>query len=265
MRVLVAGGTGVLGTAVVAALQDRGHEPVVLSRRPGAAYDGVERHVGDLTTGAGLPEALEGVDAVVDAASPRTRRPEAVLVHGTQRLLKAATDAGVNHYAVVSIVGVDQVPFGYYRAKVAQERVVEAAPLPWTLLRATQFHNLLAGVFTAAARARVLPLLRGVPMQPVDVRDVADVLVDALEKGPAGRLPDLAGPQVRDAADLARQWQHATGRRAGPLRLRAPGALGRAVRAGALTAPDRALGTITFGQWLEDLESPRREPGSVRS
>jgi uncharacterized protein YbjT (DUF2867 family) len=252
MRVLVAGGTGVLGSAVVDALKDAGHDPVVLSRRAATAYDGTERRAGDLASGAGLAQAVRGIDAVVDAASPRGRHPERVLVEGTRRLLAAAAQAGVGTYAVVSIVGVDRVPFGYYRAKVAQERVLTEGRVPWTLLRATQFPQLLDGFLAAAAKARVLPLLRGVPIQPVDPRDVAEVLVGSLAEGPAGRLPDVAGPEILDAADAARLWQSATARRADPLPLRIPGAAGKALRAGALTAPDRAVGTRTFADWLED-------------
>lgn len=247
MEILVTGGTGTLGRALVALLRADGHLPRVLSRRPG---DG--RIVGDLETGAGVTEAVRGVDTVVHAATRFGHD-----VPAAARLLKAARDADVRHLVFISIVGIDRVPYRYYRDKQRVERLIEDGGVPWTILRATQFHDLLAMLFGALSRSPVLPVLAGAPFQPVDVRDVADRLAALAVAEPAGRVPALAGPQIRPMADLARAWLHATGRHRLVLPVRAPGAFARAVRAGGLVAPSHADGRITFDEYLAARTSVR--------
>jgi len=150
MRIAVVGGTGTLGRQVGTELARRGHEVRVLSRSS-------PQFPIDLTSGQGLVAALEGCGAVVDASNTQ-RQARQVLVEGTGRLLAAEQQAGVGHHVCISIVGCDQVPMGYYRVKVDQERVVERSPVPWTVVRATQFHELVNGLFTAAAAIGCCPL-----------------------------------------------------------------------------------------------------------
>jgi uncharacterized protein YbjT (DUF2867 family) len=240
MEILVTGGTGTLGRVVVERLRDRGHVPRVLSRHAGPG-----RVVGDLESGAGVADAVRGVDAVAHAA---TRAGRDVVQAGV--LLDAVRAAEVPHVVFVSIVGVDRVPLAYYRDKVEIERLVAASGVPWTVLRATQFHDLLATLFGVLGRSPVLPVLAGASFQPVDVHDVADRLVDLAAGSPAGRVPDLGGPQIRSMADLARSWVAATGRRRAVLPVPLPGGLARAVRVGGLTAPGHADGRITFEEFL---------------
>jgi uncharacterized protein YbjT (DUF2867 family) len=240
-RILVTGGTGTLGRAVVARLRADGSDPVVLSRR--AAPD---RVVGDLDTGAGLVEALRGVSVVLHAA---TRNGHDVA--GTERLVAAARAAGVEpHLVFVSIVGIDRVPLPYYREKLAVERVVEGSGLPWTTQRATQFHALLDMIFTATRRLPVLPVLAATDVQPIDVRDVAERLVALVAAAPAGRVPDIGGPQVHPMADFATEWRTAHGSRRRVLPVRLPGPIGRGYRAGGQLTPGHADGRITFAEFL---------------
>ncbi|MFE2018040.1 SDR family oxidoreductase [Streptomyces sp. NPDC059499] len=246
LTMAVAGGTGTLGRGVVDTLRSRGHQVRVLSRRS-------REYRVDLTTGEGLDRALEGCDVVVDASNSTSSKGAArTLVEGSRRLLAAEEAAGVRHHVCVSIVGCERVPFGYYRAKVAQERVVEAGPVDWTLVRATQFHELVAGLFAPMARFGVLVLPRML-LRTVASGEVAVAVADAAE-GPAlrGRI-EVAGPETADVRDLARQWRSVTGSRARMVPLALPGAVGRAVRAGALI-PDRpdVTGTTTFAAWLEE-------------
>ena len=119
---------------------------------------------------------------------------------------------GRPHLVYVSIVGVDRVPLGYYRQKLAGEGLVAGSGLPWTTLRATQFHNLLDALFTSASRIGVLPVLAGAVFQPVDVHDVAARLVELAAAEPAGRVLQLGGPAVRPMDELARAWLRARGR-----------------------------------------------------
>ncbi|MFE3698101.1 SDR family oxidoreductase [Nocardia tengchongensis] len=194
MQVAVVGGTGTLGTPVVRELAARGHTVRVLSRSaPAEPVPGAEHHAVDLVTGAGLDSALEGVYAVVDAASHRGPRSAPVMVEGVRALLAAEQRAKVGHHVEISIVGCERVPFSYYRTKVAQERVVTQGPIPWTLVRATQFHELIDEVLGGVARLRIAPhgTMR---FQPVEVTAVAGKLADAVEAGPSGRTRDGGGP-----------------------------------------------------------------------
>lgn len=236
MTVLVTGGTGRLGGALVARLD----QPRVLSRRPGSG-----RVVGDLSTGEGLDDALTDVSVIVHCATSPTGDAAT-----TERLAAAARRAGGPHLIFVSIVGADRIPLGYYRENVRAERVVEDSGLPWTILRATQFHDFLAEMFASAARTGLLPVLAGTSFQPVALADVAARLA-VLAVGPAqGRATDLGGPEVRPMADLARAWLAATGRRRAVVPLRLPGAIARGFRDGAHLTPEHADGVGTFAQFL---------------
>jgi uncharacterized protein YbjT (DUF2867 family) len=238
--ILVTGGTGTLGRVLVARLRAQGHVPRVLSRRPGP-----DRTVGDLETGAGVAAAVHGVDAVVHAAS----RPGHDVAQA-RTLLDALHGAGAPHLVFVSIVGVDRVPLGYYRDKVRVEEMIADSGVPRTVLRATQFHDLLATLFGVLGRSPVLPVLAGARFQPVDVRDVADRLVELATGRPVGGIVELGGPEVRSMADLARSWAAGTGRRRAVLPVPLPGRLATAVRAGGLLAPAHADGRITFEEYL---------------
>jgi uncharacterized protein YbjT (DUF2867 family) len=244
MVIAVIGGSGTLGSHVVGELRARGHDVRAPSRR--AAQFRI-----DLTTGEGLEHAVDGCEVVVDASNNSSPRGAArTLVEGSRRLLAAEQAAGVRHHVCVSIVGCDRVPLGYYRVKVEQEGVTETGAVPWSIVRATQFHELIATAFSAAARLHVLPMAAA-RLQTVAARQAADAVADVAEGGPLGRKLEVAGPEVCEARELARLWRlHAPGRvLALPLPL--PGKLGRALRQGGLTTetPD-VRGTLTFADWL---------------
>ena len=239
MRLAVAGGTGLVGRLVVEEAAARGHEVVVLARSRGV----------DLTTGAGLGERLAGVEAVVDTTnhvSQKRAESEAFFGGVTRHLLDAGAAAGVRHHLVLSIVGIDDVDTGYYAGKRLQERLVVEGPVPWTILRATQFHE-FAEQALGFVRVGPFSLVPRMLSQPVAAREVAGHLVGLAEAGPSGRAPDLAGPERHDMVDLARRV--AGGRRVVPVPL--PGKAGRAMRTGALCpAGDGPRGRVTFEEWL---------------
>jgi uncharacterized protein YbjT (DUF2867 family) len=251
--ILVTGGSGTLGRVVVAKLAEAGKRPCVLSRRPAPADSPHLWATADLLSGEGVAEAVAGAGVVIHCATPGMSMKKEIAAVGT--VVEAARRAGCPHLVYVSIVGVDRVPFGYYKGKVAAERLVERCGVPYTILRATQFHDLLRVLFAGAARLPVMPV-PGLPFQPVDVRDVADRLVELALDAPAGRAADVAGPQVRQAADLARAYLTATGRRRPIAPVRLPGALFRAFRQGRHLAPDHAVGRITFESYLAGHPAP---------
>ncbi len=249
MKVAVVGGTGVLGKPTVAELAARGDEVVTLSRKPPRTMpEGVSHRRVDLTTGDGLTEALASVEVIIDASSSSPRNAAPVLVEGTKRLLRAGAEAGARHYVGVSIVGCEQVPMAYYKVKVKQEEVIAAGGIPWSLLRATQFHTLIDSLFKQDARFGIVRS-GSARFQPIDPPLVAERMAGAAHADPAGRLPDVAGPEVLTLSELARAWRRA-GHRALPLRFPMIGPIGRPLREGALCNPDAAAGGPTFEEWL---------------
>ena len=239
--IAVAGGTGLVGRLVVEEVRRAGATPVVVARSAGV----------DLTTGAGLDAALDGVDAVVDVSNVTTlgaRRSVAFFEAATGHLLAAGERAGVRHHVALSIVGCDRVDLGYYRGKRRQEELVAAGPVPWTVLRATQFHE-FAGQLVDRSPA---PLAMAPRMlcQPVAAAEVAAALVATALGAPRGLAPDLGGPAPERMDRLVRREL----RRRGAHRLVVPlpmaGAAGRQVREGGLLpGPGATLGTQTFDAW----------------
>lgn len=249
MEIAVVGGTGTFGRALAAELAGRGHAIRILSRQA-PAHGAAQHHRVDLVTGAGLVAALDGADVLVNAANDAGRGAAAVLIEGTRRLLTAAAEADVAHHALISIVGIDDVPSSYFRTKVEQERLMRESDGAWSILRAAQFHQLVDQAFTAMARIGLSPRSR-IELQPVDPREVAVAMADAIEGGPWGEGREVAGPELRTVSELARIWTRATGRRLLPLPLPLVGSAASAARRGALTAPE-ASGRLGFAGWLAE-------------
>ncbi|MCX3064027.1 SDR family oxidoreductase [Streptomyces beihaiensis] len=249
--ILVTGGTGTLGRALVRRLAaDHDDHTRVLTRAPEptpatAALDGrsaVELMTGDLMTGVGVGEAVAGADVIVHCATTNGRDD----VVATRHLVDAALGAGRRpHLIYVSIVGVDVVPLSYYRAKLEAEQLITESGLPWTIQRVTQFHDLLARVFAAQRLVPWTTVPAGFRFQPIDVRDVARRLADLVAGEPAGRAPDLGGPQVRTMRDLAKLY-----RRRPVLRVPLPGATARAIVQGGNLAPGHAYGEFSFDDFV---------------
>ena len=263
-EILVTGGTGSLGRRVVDRLRGPGYEVRTLSRSARGA--GVVR--GDLLTGEGLARALKGVDVLIHCAS-NPRKSHQTDVEGTGRLLEAASRAGVSHVVFVSIVGVDRNPYlPYYRAKLEAERIVERPPVPWTILRATQFHEFALKQIRLLERLPVMMAPRGFLLQPIDIGEVADRMVELALSEPAGRVPDIGGPEVRTLPDLARSYLMATGRHRRIMEVPVPGKTARALREGAQLAPGKAYGEIRWEEFLSRIVNSgknHRTDGEERS
>ncbi|MFC4000014.1 SDR family oxidoreductase [Nocardiopsis sediminis] len=261
--ILVTGGTGTLGTHVVRRLADQGNEPRLLSRRAAPAWP--ERAMwftGDLNTGKGLDRALDGVTTVVHCAhSPASPSAE---VTAMANLISAAARAGVEHVVQVSIVGMDHIPLPYYRGKVAAEELLGESGLDHTVLRATQFHELLLWMFDRLTRLPVVPLPTGFWAQPIAADEVAERLVAIALEGPApapsdrdlgrdrAREQQIGGPQVRTVESLADAYFIA--REIDPVlvRLPLPGRIASGFRSGANLTPKHREGVRTWEEFLED-------------
>jgi uncharacterized protein YbjT (DUF2867 family) len=246
MDVLVTGGTGRLGRRLVQPLQEAGHTVKLMSRR-GAGPGGIR---GDLATGRDLDTALAGAEVVVHAATDPQGDPWQVDVAGTRRLAQAVDRDRLRHLVYLSCVGVDRIPYGYYRAKFAAEQVLLASGLPVTLLRVTQFHEVVDVLLDTARRGPVLPVPMGWRVQPVDVGDVAEHVADVVGRPPANGVVEFGGPEEVAAADLARAWAAARAPGAHVVATPVPGRMGAAFRDGAALPTGGERGRRTYGQHL---------------
>jgi uncharacterized protein YbjT (DUF2867 family) len=250
MRIAVAGGTGAVGKFVVSAAKEAGHDVVSISRRSGV----------DIRSGEGLATALKGVDVMVDTTNAGTTNRDkatAFFTDVTRQLQTVGAGEGVSRLVVLSIVGIERVPgYGYYEAKLAQEKVALAGPLPTTIVRATQFHEFPAQILshTQFGPIALMPKMR---MQPVAARSVGEVLLEAAVTPATSTMTEVAGPEVTDLVSSARLVLRHRGSRALVIPFTMPGSAGKAMRAGdhLPTADVRRVGP-TFSEWLSggDLE-----------
>jgi uncharacterized protein YbjT (DUF2867 family) len=253
---LVTGGTGTLGRLVVPMLRDAGCKVRVLTRRRREAGEGIEFVTGDLATSEGIEAAVEGAEIIVHCAGSAKGDEDKAL-----NLVRAASRAEVRHLVYISVVGADRIPvvsgvdramFGYFASKLAAERVVADSGLPWTTLRAAQFHDLILSVAEQMARLPLIPLPAGFRVQPVDAGEVAARLVGLALGEPTGLVPDMAGPKVYSAPELLRGYLRASHRRRLVIPVWLPGKAARAFRNGANLAPGHAVGRRTWEEFLAD-------------
>ena len=245
MRVAVAGGTGTVGGLVVDAARARGCDVVVLARSEGV----------DVISGSGPGEALEGVDVVVDALnSPGTQADASrqFFVTSAGAIQRAAADRGVRRIVCLSIVGIERASgYGYYAAKLAQEKAYREGPVPVSVVRSTQWHEFVDQIIGLTRRGPIATIPR-MRVQPVAAASVAEVLVDVATAHIVSDILEVAGPRAEEMTDLARRRLHQCGTRAIVLPVPFPGA-GKAVGGGALLpAADARLVGPTFDDWAAE-------------
>lgn len=254
MKILVTGGTGTLGQLVVPRLRDAGHSVRVLSRQSHTATEGIEYLSGDLITGEGIESAVSGAEIMVHLAGTRKGDEDKA-----RHLVAAARRTGTPHLVYISVVGAERVPvtspidramFGYFESKLAAERIVADSGLPWTTLRATQFHQSMLALVQQMIKLPVIPAPARWRFQPIDAGEVADRLVELAQGRPSGLVQDIAGPRIYELADLVRSYLRLRGKHRLILPVWTPGKAAHAVRAGANLAPDRAVGRRTWEDYL---------------
>jgi uncharacterized protein YbjT (DUF2867 family) len=259
--ILVTGGTGTLGRHVVRRLRDAGNNVRVLSRRSHEAEDGIQFMSGDLATGEGIEAAVDGIETIVHLAGSAKGDEDKA-----RNLVRAASSqTRLPHLVYISVVGADRIPmvsridramFGYFESKRAAEKVVEDSGLPWTTLRATQFHDLILTVARQLAKLPVAPVPAGFRFQPIEADEVAARLVELTFGEPAGLVLDMGGPRVYGAAELFRGYLRASKRRRRPIvPVWPPGEAARVFRDGGNLAPEQAVGHRTWEEFLADRVS----------
>jgi len=254
-KILITGGTGVLGRALTLRLIARGHTVRVMSRgpRPASAPENVEWAQAQLETGEGLEAAVAGAPIIIHCASSPLKRTRAADVDGTAKLLAAARAAGVQHFIYISIVGIERFPtYPYYKVKLEAEKLIEASGVPYTILRATQFHNLLDRVLQSAVRWPVVFLPKDLQFQLVDAGEVAEALAECVAAGPVGRAADMGGPEVLKSGEIITTWLAARGLRRPVFHLPLWGQAADGFRRGFNTCPQNRQGKITWAAWLQE-------------
>lgn len=199
MKIVIIGGTGLIGTKLAKRLRARGHE--VNAASPSSGVNTITRE--------GLAQAMDGADIVVDVANSPSFEPKAVLEFfqtSGRNLLAAEAAAGVKHHVALSVVGTDRLPDnGYFLAKLAQEKLIQASGMPYTILRATQFFEFVQGIVQTSADDKVVRLSPA-QFQPVAAEDVADALADVTLAKPANGIVELAGPERIGLDEIARRY-----------------------------------------------------------
>jgi len=219
--------------------------------RPDGISPQVEWAQADLKSGAGLKEAVSGVEVVLHAATSPFFQTGKTDVHGTSLLLEHARSAGVKNFIYPSIVGIDNIPFSYYRHKLVAESIVREGGVPWSILRITQFHSLLDGFLQSASRFPLMLLPTDFKFQSVDAREAASRLFQCVAAGPSGRLPDFGGPEVHFLGELARVWIEVCRLRRRVIHIPLPGKAAKAFRRGENTVPEHSDGKTTWREWLQ--------------
>ena len=261
-KVLVTGGTGTLGRAVVARLLARHHLVRLLRHRPSSAVpDGVEVYAGDLADGSGLDEAVAGMDAIIHCASNAREEQYRTDIDGTRVLVQAASDYGRPHLVYISIVGIDRSTYAYYQAKYQAEQIIKQGHLPWTILRATQFHTLVLQLLHSFGidTHKEVSVPAGMRFQSIDHREIAERLVQLVEQGPSGHMPEMGGPQVLTIEEMAATYLHLQGRRARVRSEPMAGAVFDVFRSGINLIPTHTDGTITWETFVAQVKTAARE------
>jgi len=244
MKIVVIGGSSLIGTKVVNRLREHGHEVVAASPASGV----------NTLTGEGLTEALAGAEIVVDLANSPSFEDAAVMEFfetAGRNLMAAETAAGVRHHLALSVVGADRLPAsGYLRAKLAQERLIEESGVPYTIIRSTQFFEFVNGIVNAAADGDVVRLSPAL-LQPIAADDIAASVADFALGKPLNTIVEVAGPEAHPLDKIARKFLAAKGDRRQVVADIHARYFGAELNDQSLTPGDRPrLGTVRFDDWL---------------
>src|SRR5438045_2681242 len=251
MKILVIGGTGLIGSKTVAILRQGGHEVIAASPKTGV----------NTITGEGLKEAMAGTQVVVDLANSPSFEDKAVLEFfetSGRNLLTAEAAAGVRHHVALSIVGTDRSPDnGYFRAKVAQEKLIEASGIPYTIVRSTQFMEFLRGIADSGAEGNVVRISPGL-FQPIAADDVSAVVAEVALAVPRNGIVEIAGPERAPFNEIVARYLKAVGDPREVVHDSEARYFGSRVEERSLVPLGEArLGRIGFDEWLR---SSKTEP-----
>ncbi|HEX5464477.1 MAG TPA: SDR family oxidoreductase [Burkholderiales bacterium] len=249
MKIVIIGGTGLIGSKTVAILRQGGHEAIAASPQSGV----------NTITGEGLKKAMAGAQAVIDLANSPSFEDDAVLkffeVSG-RNLLAAEAAAGIRHHVALSIVGIDRtLDNGYFRAKVAQEKLIVASGIPYTIIRSTQFMEFLSAIAASGTdgnKVRISPAL----FQPIAADDVAAIVADMALAAPRNGIVEIAGPQRAPFNEIVARYLKAIGDAREVVSDPEARYFGGRVEERSLVPLDEArVGRVGFNEWLRRLQA----------
>lgn len=250
MNVLITGSTGHLGTALIDRLRETEYHVKLTSRRKpeaGASYEWV---YSDLLSGEGLEEAVKGVDVVIHAATSPVKNSKLIDVDGLKRFLDKLEH--IKHFIYPSIVGINEIPYKYYRHKVEAEELLQQSNVPYSIVRATQFHSFVDGFFLSKTLLKRYFVPGNMKFQTVDAADFADHLICLIDKGPQGRAEDFGGPDImtlREMAELKIKDDHEAKK---VVSFSIPGKFHKALVDGKNTNDLRRTGKVTFEEYIRN-------------
>ncbi|QRM45838.1 NAD(P)H-binding protein [Rhizobium sp. BG4] len=245
MKALVVGGSGLIGSQVCKILQDAGHEVIAASRRTGI----------DTVTGEGLAASLEGVDVIVDVPNSPSFEEAAVLDFFTKsstNIAREAKSAGVKHWVALSVVGIDRLPTNsYFKAKLAQEEIINASGVPFTIVRATQFLEFLDAIAYTSTQGDVVTVSTAY-LQPIAAEDVAKFVAEAALEKAQNQTNDVAGPEAFRTVDVMTSYLKAKGNGSKVVGDPEASYFGSRLEPNSLVpvGTEPKLGSITFEAWL---------------
>jgi uncharacterized protein YbjT (DUF2867 family) len=250
-KVLITGGRGRLGRIIAPLLTDKGHTVRIMSRSAAKSDSPYEWAQADLETGEGLREAVAGTEVIIHSASNFVKSSQSD-VEGTKRLLQLASEEGVKHLLYISIVGIEKFPkFSYYKSKLLAEQAIKSTNVPYTILRATQFHYFIDILLGLQRRSPVMLLPTNWQFQLIDPDEVAARMVELVEAGASGHVADIGGPEVLSLGELVKAWKAAQGIHRLVIPMPQFGETARGYRNGFNTCPDQKYGKITWAEWLQ--------------
>jgi uncharacterized protein YbjT (DUF2867 family) len=243
MKIVVIGGTGLIGSKVVERLKQKGHETIAAAPNTGV----------NTITGEGLKEAMAGAQVVTDLANSPSFEDRAVLQFfetSERNLLPAEAAAGVRHHVALSIVGIDRSDNGYFRAKVGQENLIKASGIPYTIIRSTQFLEFLGAIADSSADGNIVRISPGL-FQPIAADDVAAIVADAALAAPINGIIEIAGPERAPFNEFVARYLKAVGDPRKVVRDPTARYCGGRVEERSLVPLGQArLGRITFDEWV---------------
>lgn len=252
MKILITGATGNLGSVLTQRANMAGYSIRVLSRhtRLDSVNPDIDWAQADLENGDWVSEAVAGCDAILHLAS-NPKKGTRVDVDGTRNLVRAAKEHGVGHLIYMSIVGIYDIPLDYYGRKLQAEEIIQSSGVPFSILRATQFHSLIDTMLASAYRFPLfMPLPKDIKFQPVAESEVAERLLRCLADGPGGRVVDFGGPRIMTLGEMAKDWMRPKQNQKKVLNLSLPGKVIAALREGKNTTPEGDHGEISWNDWL---------------
>lgn len=248
MRILVTGSTGHLGSALLNQLKDSDHEVKITSRKKPKGIEHFKWIYSDLFSGEGLEEAVKDVDVIIHSATSPNKHSKVVEVSGFNELLRRAKN--IKHFIYPSIVGIDQIPFKYYKYKLEAENLLKNSSIPHTIVRSTQFHHFVDDLFLSRPVLNRYFVPGNFKCQSVDVNEFAKHLIGIVDKGPQGKIEDFGGPDIVTLKEMADFKIKINNENNKVLSISLPGKLFKAFSNGENTNSTRKMGRITFEDYL---------------